>query len=110
VAVKSSLPNSTTKAIERTIRYLTLFALTLAIAPALALAVVAANSGASAMSQSGAKVASPKSHVEDKKVRCEDGKASAKKRRHDPAEKGRAVFLPFFHFPRAWSGTESLNE
>jgi len=80
VAVKSSLPNSTTKAIERTIRYLTLFALTLAlaIAPALALAGVAANSGASAMSQSGAKVASPKSHVEDKKVRCEDGKASAK--------------------------------
>jgi len=52
--------------------------LTLAIAPALALAGVAANSGASAMSQSGAKVASPKSHVEDKKVRCEDGKASAK--------------------------------
>jgi len=58
-----------------------LFVLSLAIAvpPAsLALAGVAPNSGASALSQSCAKVAPAKPPVEDNKERHEDGKESAK--------------------------------
>jgi hypothetical protein len=61
-------------------RYLTLFALSLAIVvpPAFALAGVAPNSGASMMSQSGAKGAHAKPPVEDNKDQHEDGKESAK--------------------------------
>lgn len=61
-------------------RYLTLFALSHAIAvpPGLALAGVAPNSGASAMSQSCAKVAPAKPPVEDSNERHEDGKEPAK--------------------------------
>jgi hypothetical protein len=61
-------------------RYVTLFALSLTIAvpPALVLASVAPNSGVSAMSQSGAKVAPAKPPVEDNKDQHEYGKESAK--------------------------------
>ena len=61
-------------------RYLTLFALSLALAvsPTLAPAGVAPNSGASSMSQSGAKVAPAKPPVEDNKDQREDGKESTK--------------------------------
>lgn len=60
-------------------RYFTLFALPLAIAvpPVLALAGVGPNSGASAMSQSGAKVAPANPPVEGKKEQHEDDKESA---------------------------------
>jgi hypothetical protein len=63
-----------------TIGFLSLFVLSLAIAvppTSLALAGVAPNSGASAMSQSCAKVAPAKPPVEDNKERHEDGKESA---------------------------------
>ena len=72
-------PNSTTEAIEPTMRYLNLFALfAIAMPPALALAGAAANPGAFAMSQSGAQVASTKRLVEDKKEQRENSKESAK--------------------------------
>jgi hypothetical protein len=59
---------------------ITLFALSLAIAvpPTMALAGGAPNSGKSAMSQSGAKVAPARPPVEVKKEQHEDGKESAK--------------------------------
>lgn len=59
-------------------RHLSLFALLLAIAVPSALAGVAPNSGASSMSQSGAKVAPAKTVVEEKKEHHEHGKESPK--------------------------------
>jgi len=53
-------------------------ALAVAVTSAGALAGVAPNSGASAMSQSGAKIAPPKPPVEDSKEQREEGKESAK--------------------------------
>jgi len=53
-------------------------ALAVAVTSAGALAGVAPNSGASAMSQSGAKIAPPKPPVQDSKDQREEGKESAK--------------------------------
>ncbi len=60
-------------------RYFTLFALSLviAVAPTLTLAGVTPNSGASTMSQSGAKVAPAKTPVNDGKEQHEEIKESA---------------------------------
>ena len=68
------------KHIEPVMRYFSLFAFLLAVAvpSPLVLAGVAPNSGASAMSQSGAKVAPAKPPVEDNKDQREEGKESAK--------------------------------
>lgn len=61
-------------------RTLTLLAMALAVSlpSATVLAGVAPNSGASTMSQSGAKVAPPKPPVEDSKEQREESKESAK--------------------------------
>ena len=61
-------------------RTLTVFAMALAVSVpyTAALAGVAPNSGASSMSQSGAKVAPPKPPVEDTKDQRDDAKESAK--------------------------------
>jgi hypothetical protein len=70
--------------------------LAIAVPPALTLAGVAPNSGASTMSQFGAKGAHANPSVEGRKEQHGDGKESAKSRRHGPAEQGREASLPFF--------------